>query len=97
MGGFCELLTNSKDEFLRTSELLIRFAENVLKDVNNMKYRSIRLKNKIFQERILPFNGAVQCLFEMGFQEVLAASLILHPHVYLSLFHFNSFTGIKDS
>lgn len=70
MTCFSELLKNSKEQFESASKLLVRFADNVLKDKSNEKYRSIRLENKIFQERILPFSGAVQCLFEMGFQEV---------------------------
>jgi len=69
MTCFRDLLSNPREEFLSASELLLRFAENVLRDESNPKYRSIRLENKIFQEKILPINGAVQCLFGMGFEE----------------------------
>ena len=86
MASFSELVSNSRDDFMKTSELLIRFAENVLKDENNPKYRKIRLENKIFQEKILPFTGAVQCLFEMGFQEVLKASLVFKSNCISNLF-----------
>ena len=77
MTCFRDLLSNPREEFLSASELLLRFAENVLRDESNPKYRSIRLENKIFQEKILPINGAVQCLFGMGFEEVVE-SLLIH-------------------
>ena len=76
MACFRDLLTNPREKFLSASELLIRFAENVLRDESNPKYRSVRLENKIFQEKILPVNGAVQCLFDMGFKEVIELLLM---------------------
>ncbi|XP_009982346.1 PREDICTED: peptide-N(4)-(N-acetyl-beta-glucosaminyl)asparagine amidase-like, partial [Tauraco erythrolophus] len=33
------------------------------------KYRLIRIGNPAFSTRLLPVRGAVECLFEMGFQE----------------------------
>ncbi|XP_065052065.1 peptide-N(4)-(N-acetyl-beta-glucosaminyl)asparagine amidase-like [Rhopilema esculentum] len=66
---FKELLKNPKEAFEVVSDLLCRFANNILKDERNERYRSIRLENKIFLEKLLPFPGAVDCLFQMGFQE----------------------------
>ena len=70
MECFSDYLENSREVILKSSELLIRYADNVLKNEHNVKYRSIRLDNKTFKEKILPLKGAVQCLMEMGFQEV---------------------------
>lgn len=46
------------------------------------KYRSIRIGNPTFSSKLLPVKGAVECLFEMGFQEVRwrppAAAAVLH-------------------
>eukprot|EP00794_Sanderia_malayensis_P017673 gene17673-19435_t len=67
--SFLEVSKNPAEIFMKTSELLIKFADNVLKDPENKKYRSVRLDNKIFQSRLLPVPGAVECLFQMGFQE----------------------------
>nr|KAF6335546.1 N-glycanase 1 [Pipistrellus kuhlii] len=36
---------------------------------NDEKYRSIRIGNATFSTRLLPVRGAVECLFEMGFEE----------------------------
>jgi len=55
--------------FMDASQLLLKFASNIINDPDNSKYRSIRVGNKIFQSRLLPINGAVECLFTMGFQE----------------------------
>ena len=52
------------------SQLLLKFASNIINNPDNPKYRTIRVGNKIFQSRLLPVNGAVECLFTMGFQEV---------------------------
>lgn len=37
---------------------------------NEDKYRSIRIGNPTFSTKLLPIKGAVECLFEMGFEEV---------------------------
>lgn len=39
---------------------------------NEEKYRSIRIGNPTFSTKLLPIKGAVECLFEMGFEEVEA-------------------------
>ena len=65
------LLDNPPEVFTDVSHLLLKFASNIINNPDNPKYRSIRVGNKIFQSRLLPVNGAVECLFTMGFQEVL--------------------------
>lgn len=66
---FEQLLDNSPEVFMDASQLLLKFASNIINNPDNPKYRSIRVGNKIFQSRLLPVNGAVECLFTMGFQE----------------------------
>nr|CAB3264319.1 peptide-N(4)-(N-acetyl-beta-glucosaminyl)asparagine amidase-like [Phallusia mammillata] len=63
------LKTNSDVDFNMGSKTLIRIASNILKSPTEVKFRSIRIDSKAFTEKILPFDGAVQCLMEMGFQE----------------------------
>ncbi|XP_066571832.1 peptide-N(4)-(N-acetyl-beta-glucosaminyl)asparagine amidase isoform X2 [Amia ocellicauda] len=41
----------------------------IILNPNEDKYRSIRIGNPTFSTRLLPIKGAVECLFEMGFQE----------------------------
>ncbi|XP_033629269.1 peptide-N(4)-(N-acetyl-beta-glucosaminyl)asparagine amidase-like isoform X1 [Asterias rubens] len=64
-----QLLENGPSVFLDASEILLRFANNIIRSPNVSKFRSIRLGNKIFEKRILPVSGAVECLFLMGFEE----------------------------
>lgn len=43
---------------------------------NEEKYRSIRIGGPAFSTRLLPIRGAVECLFEMGFEEVINKELL---------------------
>lgn len=70
--AFSDLLKNERKEFDIASDLLVRFASNVLRDPQNLKYRQIKLTNEIFMNKILPVLGAIDCLFTMGFEEVTA-------------------------
>ncbi|KAF2983821.1 hypothetical protein EK904_005179, partial [Melospiza melodia maxima] len=42
---------------------------NLFRNPYEEKYRLIRIGNPAFSTRLLPVRGAVECLFEMGFQE----------------------------
>ncbi|XP_053322676.1 peptide-N(4)-(N-acetyl-beta-glucosaminyl)asparagine amidase [Spea bombifrons] len=64
-----ELCQNGKDVFMDASQLLLTYADNILRSPNEEKYRSIRIGNTAFSSRLLPVPGAVECLFEMGFEE----------------------------
>ena len=70
---FEQLLDNPSEVFMDVSGLLLKFASNIINNPDNPKYRSIRVGNKIFQSRLLPVNGAVECLFAIGFQEVFSS------------------------
>ncbi|XP_074051785.1 peptide-N(4)-(N-acetyl-beta-glucosaminyl)asparagine amidase [Macrotis lagotis] len=64
-----ELCQNPRETFLEASKLLLTYADNILRYPNDEKYRSIRIGNAAFSTRLLPVRGAVECLFEMGFEE----------------------------
>ncbi|XP_028926850.1 peptide-N(4)-(N-acetyl-beta-glucosaminyl)asparagine amidase [Ornithorhynchus anatinus] len=64
-----ELCQNSPETFLEASKLLLTYADNIIRNPSDEKYRSIRIENTAFFTRLLPVRGAVQCLFEMGFEE----------------------------
>ncbi|XP_075403256.1 peptide-N(4)-(N-acetyl-beta-glucosaminyl)asparagine amidase isoform X1 [Tenrec ecaudatus] len=64
-----ELCQNTQETFLEASKLLLTYADNILRNPNDEKYRSIRIGNTAFSTRLLPVRGAVECLFEMGFEE----------------------------
>ena len=68
--GVQQLLENPTDVFFDVSNLLLKFANNILNDPENQKYRQIRVGNPVVEKRLLPVCGAMECLFEMGFEEV---------------------------
>ena len=61
---------NSVANFLKASDILIKFANNVINNPTDQKYRKIRLGNPVVESKLLPVSGALECLFEMGFEEV---------------------------
>ncbi|XP_039976868.1 peptide-N(4)-(N-acetyl-beta-glucosaminyl)asparagine amidase [Xiphias gladius] len=63
------LCENSNEVFLDVAKLLLTYADNILRYPNEAKYRSIRIGNPTFSTKLLPIKGAVECLFEMGFEE----------------------------
>lgn len=67
--GVLALCENTTEVFLDVSKLLITYADNILRNPNEEKYRSIRIGNPTFSTKLLPVKGAVECLFEMGFEE----------------------------
>ncbi|XP_056438336.1 LOW QUALITY PROTEIN: peptide-N(4)-(N-acetyl-beta-glucosaminyl)asparagine amidase [Gadus chalcogrammus] len=67
--GVLSLSENPDPEFLDAAKLLITYADNILRYPNEDKYKSIRIGNAKFSTKLLPTKGAVECLFEMGFEE----------------------------
>ncbi|KAM3858299.1 peptide-N(4)-(N-acetyl-beta-glucosaminyl)asparagine amidase [Diretmus argenteus] len=67
--GVSTLCENSNDVFLDVAKLLLTYADNILRSPNEEKYRSIRIGNPTFSTKLLPVKGAVECLFDMGFEE----------------------------
>ena len=61
---------NSVVDFLQASDILLKFAGNVLNKPDEQKFRKIRLSNPVVENKLLPVSGALECLFEMGFEEV---------------------------
>eukprot|EP00057_Strongylocentrotus_purpuratus_P002203 XP_003724039.1 PREDICTED: peptide-N(4)-(N-acetyl-beta-glucosaminyl)asparagine amidase [Strongylocentrotus purpuratus] len=66
---FRELSENEQGTFLDASELLLKYVNNVIRQPDVTKYRSIRLGNKTFERRVMPVSGALECLFTVGFEE----------------------------
>ncbi|XP_061174009.1 peptide-N(4)-(N-acetyl-beta-glucosaminyl)asparagine amidase-like [Saccostrea echinata] len=60
---------NSEQQFLDAAKLLTKFADNIINNPNESKYRKIRLGNPTVESKLLPVVGALECLFEMGFVE----------------------------
>ncbi|XP_015259936.1 PREDICTED: peptide-N(4)-(N-acetyl-beta-glucosaminyl)asparagine amidase [Cyprinodon variegatus] len=63
------LTENPTEVFLDAAKLLLTYADNIIRFPREEKYRSIRIGNPTFSTKLLPVRGAVECLFEMGFEE----------------------------
>ncbi|XP_062574354.1 peptide-N(4)-(N-acetyl-beta-glucosaminyl)asparagine amidase-like [Saccostrea cucullata] len=60
---------NSEQQFLDAAKILTKFADNIINNPNESKYRKIRLGNPTVESKLIPVVGALECLFEMGFVE----------------------------
>ncbi|XP_078484973.1 peptide-N(4)-(N-acetyl-beta-glucosaminyl)asparagine amidase [Ciona intestinalis] len=67
--GVQALIRNKEEDFKIVLNTLFKIARNILQNPLEEKFRSIKIVSKAFQEKILPFDGAIQCLLEMGFKE----------------------------
>jgi peptide-N4-(N-acetyl-beta-glucosaminyl)asparagine amidase len=74
MSAVDNLEENTKDVFETAVRLLITVADNILNNPNDIKFRRLKLENKNVSEKLLPAIGAIECLFEMGFDEVILLS-----------------------
>uniref|UniRef100_A0A3Q2CPZ5 Peptide-N(4)-(N-acetyl-beta-glucosaminyl)asparagine amidase n=1 Tax=Cyprinodon variegatus TaxID=28743 RepID=A0A3Q2CPZ5_CYPVA len=70
------LTENPTEVFLDAAKLLLTYADNIIRFPREEKYRSIRIGNPTFSTKLLPVRGAVECLFEMGFEEVGETHLV---------------------
>lgn len=61
------LNSTNEQEFIKASELLIKYADNILSDPSNMKYRKIKSSNENVKTIISKIPGGIECFHEMGF------------------------------
>lgn len=48
-------------------KLLVTYAENIIRNRDEEKYRKVRLSNKTFMEKVLPIKGGIEFLESIGF------------------------------
>ena len=63
------LLDNPKEVRDGAIEILVKLLSNVIREPNNIKFRSIRLGNPKIESKLLIANGAFEILFSVGFEE----------------------------
>lgn len=66
---FNKLKENSKEVTDETIRILLKVADNILKDPTNLKWRTLQKENQIIKNKIVLSRGGVECLKLMGFQE----------------------------
>lgn len=64
-----QLGENDVHTFLSVSETLLKYINNIVQHPRESKYRSVRLGNKVFENKVLPVPGGIECLFAIGFEE----------------------------
>lgn len=63
------LLDNPEEIRNGAIEILVKLLSNVIREPNNIKFRSIRLGNPKIESKLLVANGAFEILFSVGFEE----------------------------
>lgn len=61
---------NSTEQYGDGVVILLKLLENVIREPQNNKYRTIRLENKVIKEKLLCLNGIRELLASIGFEEV---------------------------
>jgi len=61
---------NTKDDFIQAARIILKYADNIISNPNDEKFRKIRLGNPTVESKLLPVVGALECFFDMGFIEV---------------------------
>ncbi|XP_046997587.1 peptide-N(4)-(N-acetyl-beta-glucosaminyl)asparagine amidase isoform X1 [Schistocerca americana] len=73
---------NETNMYLSTTELLLKIVDAVLQEPSNPKARTYKLASPAVSEKLRATVGAMECLREMGFQE-MNDKLVLSPEASL--------------
>lgn len=60
---------NTKEKSTACIETLTKYLQNIIQHPDDEKYRKIRQSNRIFSEKVLPCEGALDFLLAAGFTE----------------------------
>lgn len=65
-----KLESNPKVVYENVSRILIKIADNILKQPNDLKLRTLQKTNATISQKVLAAAGGLECLKIMGFIEV---------------------------
>ena len=90
-----ELLEGNEENVQREARhILFKLCNNILKYPTNARYRKVRLSNPIVMGKLLPASGAIECLFEAGFIEVMIffnqSNRARAQVVFIGVYHWQS-------
>ncbi|KAJ8880125.1 hypothetical protein PR048_016588 [Dryococelus australis] len=60
---------NPRPLYDKTTLLLLKIVDNIIREPHNPKFRTLRLDNAVVIDKLIPVIGAMECLFEIGFEE----------------------------
>ncbi|KAK5649091.1 hypothetical protein RI129_003983 [Pyrocoelia pectoralis] len=92
-----QLKKNSKEIFEEAIRILLKIADNVIKEPTNLKLRSLQKANTTLSTKILNVTGGSECLKFMGFEDT-GSVLILPPSVTVTTLRefCNSLVQVRD-
>lgn len=67
--GFSRLKENSKKDIQNLCKILLQLLNNILKYPDESRYRKLLLDSELIADKLMPFSGGLEILFEIGFQE----------------------------
>ena len=77
--GFNRIKENSKENIIIICETLISILEKIIAKPNDSHSRRISLQSDEVANKLMPYSGGLEVLFEMGYEEV--------SFIYIYLFH----------
>uniref|UniRef100_A0A182R7C5 Peptide-N(4)-(N-acetyl-beta-glucosaminyl)asparagine amidase n=1 Tax=Anopheles funestus TaxID=62324 RepID=A0A182R7C5_ANOFN len=63
------LESNPKESYVVAAETLLRLLDNIIREPQNAKYRTVRIDNQSIREKLLSVNGMKQLMLAIGFIE----------------------------
>lgn len=69
-GAILKLEENSNELYVDCVEILLRLLENVIREPENLKFRTIRLENETIKQKLLPLSHIDEALKCIGFEKV---------------------------
>lgn len=61
---------NNHTHYIDAVTILLKILDNIIREPNNVKYRTIRLENKTIKEKLLALVSMRELLEQIGFVEV---------------------------
>lgn len=61
---------NNHSHYIDAVTILLKILDNIIREPNNVKYRTIRLENKTIKDKLLALAGMRALLEQIGFVEV---------------------------
>ncbi|XP_058833758.1 peptide-N(4)-(N-acetyl-beta-glucosaminyl)asparagine amidase [Topomyia yanbarensis] len=61
--------SNNKEGYVIGTETLLRLLDNIIREPQNAKYRTVRLENKTIKEKLMAVDGMRDLMLEIGYVE----------------------------